>query len=283
MSRTWARPSEAQLRESFHDHGVRFTVHPRCRSRGRWANGMRGVTVHHTAGKNSADYLAKAWSLPGANCCIGNGRYNGKAKDGLAVILGFGDVFHTGNGGPWPGIAALNSLHLVSWGIEVESLGTLRDITDAQIETVGRMLAALWDVAGIRENTHRHADWTDGTGPLDNGPLPTLGRKIDTRKDKGYTTGFWVAQGDKYVLRKAWDGVTPALENVAVAEQTDTPNLAAWRVACRLSDLGAYVGAVRPRGEQRYPKRAVKAFQAAHGLAATGRYSPALHRLIFGS
>lgn len=284
MTRTWATPSRTQIHDAFRDHNVNFIEHPHCSpGRSPWVHGLRAVTMHHTAGKNSADYLATHWNLPGANACIANGRYNGHARDGLAVILSWGDCWHTGQGGPWPGVAGRDSLHLTSWGNEVESVGTMRDITDPQIETGGRILAAFWDLAGIREHTHRHADWTDGTGPVPGGPLPTVGRKIDTRADKGYTTGFWLAQGDKYVHRALWDGVVPSLEAIATAQATDAPSPAAWRLACRLADLGHYVGVVRPRGEQRYPGRAVKAWQSSIGAQPTGRYGPRAHAAIFAA
>ena len=176
MSR-WASPTPAQMREAFNDLKVSWTAHKKVSTgRGPWREGLRAATVHHTAGKNFADYLATIYSLPGANCVINNGQYNGKSVDGRAVILSWGDAWHSGAGGPWSGIASRDSLHRVSWGIEIESMGTRRDITDAQKENVGRMLAALVELGMPLKNIHRHADWTDGTGPVP-GPLPTRGRR----------------------------------------------------------------------------------------------------------
>lgn len=204
-------PSPRELRAAFRDHGVRFVEHAQVeRGRSEWSHGLRAATVHHTAGKNSANYLATAWSYPGANVVINNGRYNGASVDGRAVILSWGDCWHSGAGGPWKGVAGEDSLHLVSWGIEIESLGTRRDISDKQIENVGRMLAALVDLGMPKRNIHRHADWTDATGPV-TGPLrrrsgypnTTKGRKIDTRKDFGYTTALWKRQATKYLTPDA--------------------------------------------------------------------------------
>lgn len=195
---TYPKPGQGDLRAAFEDHHVPFRVHPKERGRD-WSSGLRAATVHHTAGRNSADYLASAWRLPGANTCISNGRYN--ATDGQAVILAWGSCFHSGKGGPWRNVAAKDNLHLVSWGIEIESVGTQKDITDAQIQTVGRMLAALVDLGMPIEHIHRHADWTDGSGPVGGYPLSTVGRKIDTNARLGYTTDFWLAEARKYLFQ----------------------------------------------------------------------------------
>lgn len=191
----YPKPSPSELKNAFDLRGVRWREHRKCNNgRSRWENGLRAATVHHTAGKNSADYLAM-FRYGGANCVITNGNYN--PTDGEAIILCWGDAFHSGRGGPWKGVASTNSLHLVSWGIEIESLGTKPDITPAQEETVGRMLAALVDLGMPLGNIHRHADWTDGTPPVGGFPLPTRGRKIDTNKT-WYPTQHWVDAAKKY-------------------------------------------------------------------------------------
>jgi hypothetical protein len=258
---SYPKPSRDEIRKAFKDHGVNFVDHAKVSNgRSRWSNGLRAATVHHTAGKNSADYLATAWSLPGANVVINHGEYNGASKDGRAVILSYGDCWHSGDGGPWSGIAGRNSLHLVSWGIEIESLGTKKDITAKQTETVGRMLAALVDLGMPRGNIHRHADWTDGTGPVGGYPLPTNGRKIDTNKS-WYPTGFWVDACKKYQGSSGggyWDGVVPSYDGCMAAWNDQTlANPQAWRLACRLADLGYYSGKPQPKGSQCYPLKAV--------------------------
>lgn len=288
---SYPTPTGKELRRAFADHGVEFEVHPRERSRDSWAHGLRAATVHHTAGKNSVGHLATAWSLPGCNAVIQHGGYNGRANDGKAVILAWGSAFHSGAGGPWKGIAGEDSLHLVSWGIEIESLGTREDMSDRQIETTGRMLAALVDVGMPVGNIHRHADWTDATGPV-TGPLrvrrfdsgsarTTRGRKIDTNK-RWYPTSLWVEQAGKYLQAdQLWDGVVPDIEGIYGAEAEGLANPAAWRLACRLADLGHYSGTVKPRGEQGYPAKAVASWQQSIGADPTGRYGPKAHARIF--
>lgn len=281
-------PSRAEIREAFNDYRVNYVDHAKVSNgRSRWSNGLRAATVHHTAGKNSADYLATAWSLPGANVVINHGEYNGASKDGRAVILSYGDCWHSGDGGPWSGVAGRNSLHLVSWGIEIESLGTKKDITPAQVETVGRMLAALVDLGMPRGNIHRHADWTDGTGPVGGYPLPTNGRKIDTNKSLGYTTGFWVDACKKYQGGGGgyWDGTVPSYDGCMAAWNDLTlANPQAWRLACRLADLGYYSGKPAPKGEQRYPVKAVSKLQETKGwsVPVPGQYGPNLHTYLWG-
>jgi len=294
----YLKPSPKQFREAFSDHGVQFVEHPQCSlGRSAWTHGLRAATVHHTASKGpSATYLATAWNLPGANACINNGHYNGLEHDGRAVILSWGDCWHPGQGGPWPGVAARDSLHLVSWGIEVESLGDRKDITAAQVETVGRMLAALVDLGMPRRNAHRHADWTDGTGPVGGFPLPTVGRKIDTRKDLGYTTSFWQAACAQYETRERtgvptpakpvkgdlWDGRVPYLDVLVAAQGSNEATAATYRLAARLHDLGHYAG--RPiLGVTAYPRKAIAVWQQSHGYQATGNYGPVAQQMIFGA
>jgi hypothetical protein len=48
-------------------------------------------------------------------------------------------------------------------------------------------------------------------------------------------------------------------------------NLAAWRTACRLHDLGFRKEISLPAGEQRWPMNAYKKFQKDQALEQTGR------------
>lgn len=270
-------PTERQLRAAFSDHRVPFVEHRKANAgRGPWPSGLRAATVHHTAGKNSADYLA-SFNYGGCNAVINSGRYNGRENDGRAVIICWGSAWHSGAGGPWRGVAARDSLHLVSWGIEVESLGTRRDITDEQVETTGRMLAALADLGMPVGNVHRHADWTDGTGPVGGHPLPTDGRKIDTRADLGYTTAFWQKQADLWRLGE-WDGVTPTVTNIAHGDPKAT-----WRLQARLYDLGYRARPpVTPAAGPRLPVKALRAFQDLNGLPTTGAMDRRTQERLFG-
>lgn len=275
-------PKPNDLRAAFSDHGVNWTQHPKVNAgRNAWTSGLRAATVHHTAGKNSADYLA-SFRWGGANCVINHGTYNGHAHDGRAVILCWGSAWHSGDGGPWTGVAGKDSLHLVSWGIEIESLGTREDMTDAQIETVGKMLAALVDLGMPKKHIHRHADWTDGTGPVRGASSATRGRKMDTNK-RWYPTEFWVKAAEKHLVRPLWDGHAPDVNELVRASETPGDvSLASWRLACRLADLGYYAGTVQPRGEQGYPVKAVQRVQRDMHAQETGRWGPRIHEKVFG-
>lgn len=78
-----------------------------------------------------------------------------------------------------------------------------------------------------------------------------------------------------------WDGVRPIYANVIASEQQGLANDAAWRVACRLADLGYFKGSP-VRGTQKYPVNAVRDFQAAKGVKpADGKYSETIHDAIF--
>jgi len=80
-----------------------------------------------------------------------------------------------------------------------------------------------------------------------------------------------------------WDGTVPAFDELVRASTTpDDKSLASWRLACRLADLGYYQGAVKPRGEQGYPVKAVQAVQQSMHAAPTGKWGPKLHQRIFG-
>jgi hypothetical protein len=276
----YPKPTPAQLREAFNDHGVGYVTNDKTNAgRDAWANGLRAATVHHTAGKNSLGHL-QSFRWGGANALIQHGGYNGKANDGKAVILCWGSAWHSGTGGPWPKVAGRDSLHLVSWGIEIESLGTRSDITDAQTDTVGRMLAALVDLGMPIGHVHRHEDWTDGHDPVGGYPLPTNGRKIDTNA-RWYDTGFWVEQARRH-RQGLWDGTVPDVDAVQKAAQDPTlANKASWRVACRLADLGFYNGTPLPLYQQGYPRKAVARFQKAQGWDGSGKYGNTTHARLF--
>ncbi len=291
----YTKPKKKHIIEAFNDHKVDYSIDDRERSRDSWANGLKTVTAHHTAGRNSLNYLATAWNLPGANCVIQHGQYNGQSRDGHAVILAFGSAWHSGQGGPWRGVAGKDSLHMVSWGIEIESLGTKKDMTLAQIETVGRMLAAFNDLGVPLGNINRHADWTDGTDPVGGYPLPTRGRKIDTRKE-WYPTKFWVEQAKKFIARDRtgitgpaavpkrgdlWDGTVPFYDIVFASFQHGDADTATYRLACRLRDLGHFTGSP-VQGQQTYPTRAVAAWQRSRGYKPTGNWGPKAQKLLFG-
>jgi hypothetical protein len=79
-----------------------------------------------------------------------------------------------------------------------------------------------------------------------------------------------------------WDGVVPQVKNVnAAAADPDLKNIAAWRVACRLKDLGFYRRDVNPLYSQGYPRNAIVSFQKAQGWPGSGNYGERTHKALF--
>jgi hypothetical protein len=169
-------PSDSAIQSAFRRHGVRFVVAPLLAgSRGRpWSSGLRAIVDHHTAGTNSLRHLQNpGGTFPFTQTLI--------QRDGLVQLLSTRSCWGSGTGGPWPGIAGRDSLHLVAWQNEVEDLGQGRTFTAAQMESLGRINAALVSLGVPAANEINHRDWTDGTAPVGGFPLPTRGRKVDTR------------------------------------------------------------------------------------------------------
>lgn len=172
----YVKPTRSGLLKAFDAHGLRYIADPVVAgAEGRpWIDGIRAVVCHHTAGKDShALLLNRGGRYPTVNALI--------QRDGTARILSTLSVWGSGEGGPWPGVAAKDSLHLVGWQIEVEDMGLVKSFTPEQMESLGRMTAALVSLGVPLTNVINHRDWTDGTGPVGGYPLPTRGRKVDTR------------------------------------------------------------------------------------------------------
>jgi len=189
---TYPNPTKSQILAAFDKYGLRYKVESvTASSEGRsWSSGLRALIDHHTAGTNSLGYLKNSGgTYPFVNSLID--------KDGLVHILSTKSCWGTGDGGPWSGVASKDSLHLVGWSTEVESLGQSKDFTAAQLESLGRQNAALVSLGVPAANEINHRDWTDGTNGVGGYPLPTKGRKVDTRYDtaflrentKAYLTG----------------------------------------------------------------------------------------------
>lgn len=93
---------------------------------------------------------------------------------------------------------------------------------------------------------------------------------------------FWTPYGELAPGSTAlWDGTVPPQENVDYAEDTGEANKAAWRLACRLHDLGHYSGTPQPCYTQQYPEKAVTAFQKAQGWEGSGKYGQKTHAAVF--
>lgn len=81
-----------------------------------------------------------------------------------------------------------------------------------------------------------------------------------------------------------WDGKIPNYNNVVAAmNDPELKNLAAYRLACRLHDLGFFKG-VPVEYEQGYPWKAVAAWQKSKGynVQPPGTYGRKAHEKIFG-
>lgn len=151
-------------------------------------------------------------------------------------------------------------------GVEIVSKGQTDDLTAAQWDTLARLYRAMSIAAGwtneLDLHTPRHSDWTP--------------RKVDIK-----ATRAKIAKK----LGGQWDGKVPDIDGIYAAEgDPDLANPAAWRLACRLADLGHYKGTVKPKGQQGYPTKAVAAWQASKGyqVEPPGAYGPKAHRKIFG-
>lgn len=188
---TFPSPTRAQVVAALHAHGVRFRLDIAHSPEGRpWQFGLRAIVDHHTAGTNSLEYVQnRKGTFPFCNALID--------RDGLVHILSTQSVWGSGRGGPWPGVAGRDSLHLVAWQNEVEDLGVRQSFTDAQLESLGRVNASLVSLGVPLSNEVNHRDWTDGNPPVGGYPLPTAGRKSDTR----YGGAFLRTNTAKYLLK----------------------------------------------------------------------------------
>ncbi len=178
--RTYPTPTPLTILTALRDHGLNPVLWPGWQDRGRtWQFGLRALVDHHTSGVGSG---VVEWChntsgrYPYVNAFVG--------RDGRYHLLGALSCWGSGAGGPWPGVAAKDSLHLVAWQTEVESWGSVKDFTGAQFEALGRGNAALVDLGVPAEHEVNHRGWTDG------GPelgltywFPTRGRKPDTLYD----------------------------------------------------------------------------------------------------
>jgi len=210
---TTLNPTPEQIRLAMVRHGVPLHLYagwdtldgPNGDGRGRpWAGpdgsaGLQGVVVHHTAtasalgptGIPTLQWCARHYNKPAANWCIG--------RDGAAWLLAAGSCWHCGEGGPWPAIGAGVGMHghFRLAGIEIDDPGHSNTITPAQIDSVGRILAAYKELCGWGpERIITHGDWTDAgqwlTDPQGHAsPVgPNVGRKTDTLR-KWYSATFW--------------------------------------------------------------------------------------------
>lgn len=298
-----ARPTPSQILAALRDHGVDVRTYKGWDTRGgRWGaygGGLDGIVLHHTStasatgskGAPTLYWCAETYDWSIANMLIGRG-------PGDSYLLSGNTSYHSGDGGPWPEIGinrAANVGHYQLFGVEIDDAGQGLTLTDYQVENAARTSAALWDLCGWPSDKRivTHQAWTDGSyGVNPNGPSPYLGRKGDTlhkawaefpgsTKAENYNPVFWREQAAKYRARPPmWDGTVPKREAVLKAAETGAANRAAWRLACRLYDLGVGEKPARP-GQQTYPAKAVAEMQAKWGWKPTGAYSEKTEKRIW--
>lgn len=144
------------------------------------------VLLHHTAGTDSYHILSSGYGhvpVPGSNFLVN--------RDGSLDVFTHFIAYHAGKGGPYLGVAA-NMMNHYAWGIEIESLGREKDLTDAQIKTVAQLTAGLLKAMKTTDlkRVFNHKTWNPQG-------------KIDTL----YSDAWWRAQ------------VAPYMKESSVAEE----------------------------------------------------------------
>lgn len=286
-----SNPSPADIRQALLDHAVDVQFYKGWDTVGRpWKGpdgspGLTGGVIHHTANPNAAPgnvkgvlgWAVTAYDLPVCNMLIGK-------SQGESYLLASGSVYHCGDGGPVPalGIPSRGFLGQTRlFGIEIDDPGVkIGTITDYQIENTVKTMAALAELAGwdIDKSILTHKCYTDGChGANPNGPSPCIGRKNDTlegswatwpgdQKPAPYNALWWREQIKAASSPQTWDGTVPTQSAALKAAQEGLKNKAAWRVACKLYDIGVRRREPAALGEQEYPLIAMKKYQESVGL-----------------
>lgn len=103
----------------------------------------------------------------------------------------------------------------------------------------------------------------------------------------GYIIGAQYYEGDGFfrgLTTGLWDGKIPPYENLVAADEDRTlASAAAWRLACRLRDLG-YGGAkwTPVKYEQTWPVKAMAEYNAKYeGMEDPTRYGPKMHERVW--
>ena len=141
-----------------------------------------GVMLHHTAGTNSLNYIVNTNPYAPVRACHFLVR-----RDGRVMVISGSGAYHAGKGGPWrfPNghIVPKDQGNRFFYGIEIESLGTMPQISDRpqainadQVVETAKLTAALLNAAAIGprmlpvNRVIRHRDWAHG-------------RKVDVLQD----------------------------------------------------------------------------------------------------
>lgn len=306
-------PTPSQILAALREAGVDVQAYRNWDTIGRpWKGpdgspGMTGAVVHHTAtrsatgskGAPSLYWAVTAYDKPVCNLLIGRG-------PGDTYLLSAGSAYHCGLGGPIPELGIPSHGFFGQsrlFGIEIDDPGvSTTSLTPYQVEQTAKVLAALSKLTGfdLDKGVITHKCYTDGCHTEAKKPLPSVGRKNDTldgawrqfpgdKDAKPYNAPFWREEAKKYTGQAAtWDGTIPTLAAAkkaydSLATETPLNNRAAWRIACRLYDLGIRTKPAKPLGEQGYPRRDVKAYREHIGwTAGDGDPSERLWKRLFG-
>ena len=126
-------------------------------------------------------------------------------------------------------------------GVETVDKGQKKTFTDAQKQSMGKLISVLADIFDWKDLELAHLNHKTYAGP----------RKVDTK----YTD----EQIHDWVLKyggSAWDGKVPDIAGIYAAEADPSlKNPAAWRLASRLKDLGHYKGADPVKEKSGIPRR----------------------------
>ena len=253
----------------------------------KWAQGKPvALMLHHTGGASTS---SKDPNDAGNQCHADEGqaryvwrhpKFDSPASQftlrrcGQLDINAYLPCYHAGlgdfKGTEW---AALNipkdaaNRHLM--GVEIVSRGLDDDITDAQWATLSDLAHALQELAGWEDTSTlrlpRHKDWA-----------PT--RKVDIKASNKRVQEMI----DHH--HSLWDGHVPEYDAIKKAEIQGIANPAAWRLACRLADLGFYNGTPQPRLVQGYPAKAVANYNEKFGPKMEDKsvYGPKMHERVWG-
>lgn len=284
-------PSPSEVRQALLDHAVDVKFYRGWDTVGRlWKGpdgspGLMGGVIHHTANPNAAPgningvlgWAVTAYELPVCNMLVGKSL-------GETFLLASGSVYHCGDGGPVPALGIpqrgfLGQTRL--FGIEIDDPGVkVGTITDYQIDNTAKTMSALAELAGwdVDKSILTHKCYTDGChGANPNGPSPCIGRKNDTlegawatwpgdQTPAPYNALWWRDKVKELSTVQTWDGTVPSQTAALYSVQNDIRNKAAWRVACRLYDIGMRRHKPAPLGQQEYPILAMKKYQQEIGI-----------------
>lgn len=152
------------------------------------------VMVHGTAGGDSLAGLASGAygdhrPVPGAHFLV--------SRDGTVHVLTHRKAYHAGRGGPLRGVAA-GMMNGYAWGIEFETWQRVQDLTPAQIESGGKLIAGLLREMGAGlDRIIQHKEWAPKNKPHD-----TL-----------YSTAWWKDQVSPFMSKVTVPVKTPVVKH----------------------------------------------------------------------